>query len=120
MARAGYPKEARLRLRRDFHRLVGNARIYPGRECLVRVMDNDCGQARVGMAAPRRYGNAVRRNRFRRLVREAFRDLRGELGAVDLLVSPRKQLEEPTLAGIRADLAAAPQRARTQRPRRSR
>jgi ribonuclease P protein component len=56
--------------------------------------------ARLAIAAPRAYGNAVRRNRLRRLVREAFRRLRPSLGDVDLLVAPRKTLREPTLEGL--------------------
>ena len=112
MPRADYPKSARVRLRQDFRKLMSDARFHPGAECVVRVLLNDLGRPRLGIAAPRRYGRAIRRNRFKRLVREAFRALQGELGAVDLLVSPRKSLEEPTLAGLTADLRVAPRRAR--------
>ncbi len=74
-------------------------------------MPNKAGRARLGMAAPRRYGNAVRRNRFKRLVREAFRRAGGALGRFDYMVTPRKTLREPTLAGITRDLRAAHARA---------
>jgi len=117
MSAADYPKRARLRSKPQFLRVLGGGRIFPGRECLVRIVANDLGFARLGMAAPRKYGNAIRRNRFRRLVRAAFRELRDELGGVDLFVAPRRGLVEPTLAGLRADLAAAPTRAHEQRPR---
>ena len=54
------------------------------------------GRPRLGVAAPRAYGGAVRRNRFKRLVREAFRSLRADLGAVDVFVAPRRgNLESP-------------------------
>jgi ribonuclease P protein component len=71
---------------------------------VVRVRENGLGRARLGLATPRAYGDAVRRNRFRRLAREAFRSVRARLPAVDLLVEPRRDLGEPTLDGLVRDL----------------
>ena len=109
---AHYPRTARIRRPADFRRLLRAGEVFPGREVLVRRVPNEHGEARLGIAAPRRYGPAVRRNRFRRLVREAFRAVRAELGAYDYFVSPRRHLTEPTLLGIRADLVST----RTRRP----
>ena len=67
-------------------------------------------RARLGIAAPRAYGKAVRRNRFKRLVRTAFRRVHASLRPVDLLVEPRRgprDADRPTLAGLEADLLAA-------------
>ena len=102
-----YPRSARLRLDRDFRAVLAHARAVPGRECLVRVARRVEGGARLGIASPRGMGGAVTRNRFRRLVREAFRARRARLGPVDLLVSPRRGLVAPTLAGITEDLERA-------------
>lgn len=115
MARAAYPKKARLTRRAQFLRVLREGRLHPGRESVVRIAPNDVGFARLGLATPRKYGNAVRRNRFRRLAREAFRCVQRELGSVDVFVTPRRGLSEPTLDGLRADLEAAPQRARAGR-----
>ena len=112
------PKNARLRHRAEFQRLLKAGEVFPGREVLIRRLANPCGHPRVGISTPRRYGKAVRRNRLRRLVREAFRMLQGELGDYDFLVSPRKHLEEPTLAGIVKDLEGT--RTRTPLPPRRR
>ena len=78
-----------------------------GKEGVLRVVANDLGRARLGLATPRRYGGAVRRNRFRRLAREAFRAVRGRLGSRDFLVEPRRDLREPTLDGLSRDFVAA-------------
>ena len=102
-----YPRAARLRLDRDFRGVLAHGRAVPGRECLVRVARREAGGARLGIASPRGMGGAVTRNRFRRLVREAFRALRAGFGPVDLLVSPRRGLTTPTLAGITEDLERA-------------
>lgn len=105
-----YPRAARLRLQRDFRAVLDHGEAVPGRQCLVRRLARAQGPARLGIATPRGFGGAVARNRFRRLVREAFRVLAPSLGALDLMVSPRRGLREATLAGIRADLERAVRR----------
>ena len=48
------------------------------------------GEARLGMAvSTRAAGNAVNRNRLRRLIRESFRMHRQEMPAVDVFVTAR-------------------------------
>jgi ribonuclease P protein component len=109
--RGGYPKAARLRAAEEFRRVRARGRRFVGRACVVRALRNDAGRARLGLATPRAYGSAVRRNRFRRLVREAFRALGPSLGAADFLVEPVKGAPEPTLASLRGDLEEAARRA---------
>jgi ribonuclease P protein component len=57
---------------------------------VMQRIDNEAGEARLGMAVSiRAAGSAVRRNRIRRLIRESFRLHRQELPAVDVLVTAR-------------------------------
>lgn len=109
-ARFPYPRAARLRLQRDFRCVLDQGEMLPGRQCLVRRLARAQGPARLGIATPRGYGGAVARNRFRRLVREAFRLLAPGLGSIDVMVSPRRGLSRPTLSGIRTDLERAVRR----------
>jgi ribonuclease P protein component len=102
-----YPKTARLRRDADFTVVRARGRRVNGRQAVVRVAPRPSGPARLGIGVPRAYGGAPRRNRFRRLVREAFRALRPTLPPCDLLVQPRRDLVEPTLDGLREDLAEA-------------
>jgi ribonuclease P protein component len=105
-----YPKSFRLRTAEDFRRVRARGRRYQGAESIVRVLRTDGPAPRLGLATPRAYGSAVRRNRFRRLAREAFRALAATLGPVDCLVEPLrrgKDAPEPTLRGLAADLGSA-------------
>lgn len=102
-----FPKSRRLRLDRDFAPVRTKGRRYVGKEASIRWVTNDGRGPRLGLSTSRKYGNSIRRNRFRRLAREAFRSLASRLPARDLLVEPRRDLDEPTLEGLRRDLALA-------------
>ena len=61
---------------RDFKRVYvrGKSLVSP---CLVTyVMKNRCGETRVGITTSKKTGNAVHRNRARRVIRAAFGVLR--------------------------------------------
>jgi len=67
----------------------------------VNALANGLGFARLGMSvSTRTVGNAVRRNRVRRIIREVFRIRRTGLPAVDLVVTSRpgaRDAERPAL-----------------------
>ena len=107
-----YPKAARLRRERDFVPLRRGGRRVIGAEAVLKLLDTGQPRARLGLAASKGYGNAPRRNRFRRLAREAFRRIAPELRAVDILAMPLRDLGEPTLDGLIADLRRAAARER--------
>jgi ribonuclease P protein component len=93
-----YTKSLRLRTRADFS-AVYDAKTRETRGPLViYARPNQLGHPRLGLSTSRKVGTAVRRNRIRRLVREAFRHLQHDLPAgYDLLVVVRPH-EPLTLA----------------------
>lgn len=51
-------------------------------------LPNELGHARLGMAVSRKYGNAVQRNRFKRQIRNMFRQHAVRDLGVDVLIVP--------------------------------
>jgi ribonuclease P protein component len=106
------PKAARLRRRREFLAVQGRGeRLYAG-EVLVLAQPSGAHRARIGITVSSKIANAVGRNRVKRWVREAFRQIQAELPAVDLAVIARSGAPEMGLAGARRALAAARDRLR--------
>jgi len=74
-----FPRTRRLRSKLDFS-AVFDAGIRQSRGPLtVLARPNDLPHPRLGLSLSRRVGNAVRRNRIKRLLREAFRLMQHDL-----------------------------------------
>ena len=89
------PKSLRLTRRSDIKRIFEQGRrVVDSRMTLWGMpspADNAAGgRARIGVAVSVRHGNAVRRNRIKRLCREAGRLVRADLpGGWDFIIVPR-------------------------------
>lgn len=104
----GFPKSARLLTRRDFV-VARRGRRFDGR-CFVvyvRVREDKDEGARLGLAVSTRVGDSVRRNRVRRLAREVFRRIRGQLGDRDVLMVARPAAVGASIADVERELLGA-------------
>ncbi len=91
--------------KKDFERLRKAGRRGGDQILRVLVACNGLTFSRIASAVPRRYGNAVARNRLRRLFRGAFRLDKDSIPAgYDILLSPAKGAQVPDLESIRASL----------------
>jgi len=91
----------RLRTRGDFDAVFRGGRFVRRTEMTVRAMPNGLAHARLGLVVGRRHGNAVRRNRMKRLLREAFRRNRHLLSTpCDIVVAPRSGWRDLSLQTI--------------------
>jgi ribonuclease P protein component len=85
-----FPRNAHLRSSADFDRVFAAHNRAGDRIMSLYALPNQLPLTRLGIAVGVKYGNAVRRNRIKRRIREAFRLMRHELQVgLDLVVLPR-------------------------------
>ena len=91
-----------LRTRRHFQRVYENGRKAVGTSCVVYAYSPQpeeiasVGHCAVGVVASRKVGNAVRRNRAKRFLREAYRALSARLiEPIWIVLIARSTLADP-------------------------
>lgn len=100
---ASFPKTRRVLLGRDFERVMRNGRKIHTRNLIVFAARGPTDHARLGLAVGRKVGKAACRNRWKRLIREAFRlTLQHRLLAVDLVVAVKAAPALPPQTGTAA------------------
>lgn len=94
-----FSRSLRIRDGRDFTAILKRGRYAADRTLVVNVrvstsnvQEPDCrGVGRLGITIPRKAGNAVVRNRWKRLIREAYRTQKAVLPpGYDVVVRPRR------------------------------
>jgi ribonuclease P protein component len=79
----GFPKAERLLKRHEFLRLSGHGRKIHTQNFIVLRADSSGPSARIGATVSRRTGNAVVRNRIKRMIREFYRLNKGLFVSAD-------------------------------------
>jgi ribonuclease P protein component len=98
------PTKCRLRHATDFQRVFRRRRSVADSSLVVYLCPNQLGYCRFGLSVSRKVGPAVIRNRWKRLIREAFRRHRHQLpSGFDLVVLPRRGAQ-PDYRSVTASL----------------
>lgn len=112
-----FTKARRVRRRGEFKRVFDLSLRTRGKFLTVLMAPNAKGTARLGIVASRKLGDAVRRNRAKRLIREVFR--RSEFPAglgMDVVVIPRRELFDAGYSTLESDLRVAFKRCASRLP----
>ena len=92
----------RIRTRPEFQRLYDEGARISGRFMTLFVLANGLEIQRCGVAATRKLGSAVIRNRAKRLAREIFRRHKLTAG-YDIVIVPRREILDAPFASLEAD-----------------
>ena len=102
-----FPKQLKLRKRSEFLRVQKQGQRLVGQYICIDWKRSLATQTRLGITASKRFGAAHERNRFKRLVREAFRTLHSTLpSSFDFNVSPRQFVKNAKLLDVRSEFQA--------------
>lgn len=119
---ATQPSSLRLRTQRDFRSVYGRGRRASGAWVTVVVWPRQAGQVpgpRLGVSVSKDHGGAVRRNKIKRLLREAFRLERHRMPAdIDVVLIPKRRDDNLPLAGLQAELVPLIQKALSKKDQR--
>jgi ribonuclease P protein component len=86
-----FPRRYRIRRQAEFDRVFAQQVYAADRTLVVQGCRNDLDLTRLGLSVSRRVGHAVVRNRWKRVIREAFRHQRASFPrGLDLIVRPRR------------------------------
>ena len=118
MKRFSFQKNTRLLSNSQFKAILDRGRRLSNGLLTLYVAQNDCGYARLGVSVGKSSGNAVVRNRLKRLLREAFRQSQEQISAsydYVLMISNRRAkgsgtAGQPTFKQVKASFLVLVQR----------
>ena len=117
MKRLSFPKKKRLVSNSQFRAVMARGRRLSNGVLTLYMAQNDLEYSRLGVSVGKSHGNAVVRNRLKRLMREAFRQNQSRIPAgydYLMMISPRwfkksnseKMPKEPTFEQVESSFLA--------------
>ena len=103
-----FSKAQRVRRRGEFQQVFNQGYRVASRYFTLLLAPRPGSPARLGIVASKKLGDAVHRNRAKRLIRELFRRQQSVAqGGLDVIVIPRRELFEAAYADLDRDFQAA-------------
>jgi len=113
---SGFRPAERLCRRAEFRQVYERGTRVHSRYCTLFILPNERTTGRLGIAATRKLGGAVQRNRAKRLIREVFRRNKIAQG-LDVVIVPKRELLDASLTVLEADYRTTLERASRQHAR---
>ncbi|MFO0924619.1 MAG: ribonuclease P protein component [Pirellulales bacterium] len=119
MSDHSFDASKRLKSPLDFQRVFESGKVAANEMLVVHALKRDGDETRLGISISKKVGHAPLRNRWKRLIREAFRLQRESLPrGFDLVIRPKKDAE-PDYERIYGGLVRLVQRASQASPRKA-
>jgi ribonuclease P protein component len=100
-----FPKSVRLRSTGQFQKVFAARRSAADHAVILFAVPNELPHSRLGLSVSKKIGNAVVRNRWKRLLREAFRKSLSELpSGFDFVVLPKRNVDVRTVKHLEQSL----------------
>ena len=100
-----FPKSHRLRNSAQFQKVFAARCSAADGAIILFATSNELSHCRLGLSVSRKVGNAVTRNRWKRIIREAFRHIHAELpGGFDLVVVPQRNVDVRSVSNLQHSL----------------
>src|SRR5580765_4346845 len=100
--KARFRPNEHIRRRVEFQEVYARGGRVQGRFTTLFILPNTLNVGRLGIAATKKLGGAVQRNRAKRLIREVFRRYKVAPG-FDVVVVPRRELLDASLSTLETD-----------------
>ncbi len=101
-----YPKSNRLRSKKDFSNLRDNSKTYSNKFFRIYFKKNNTDTSRIGISVSKKCGNAVFRNKVKRMTKESFRiSPYKKLGHDALIVINSRTINKDNLQEYKAKLS---------------
>ena len=109
----GFPHEVRIVRSSDYRKLYKTAKKVHSERFILFWRENGLGHHRLGLTVSRKVGNAVVRNRAKRLFREIFRKCFREIpGQADIIINVKASYAKANYIELRTEFLAAAQKIR--------
>jgi len=115
---ARFRAQEHIRAREEFEAVYNDGRRVSGGLMTLFVGSNNRNITRLGIAATRKIGGAVVRNRAKRLAREVFRHHKPEAG-LDVVVVARREMAHAPYTAVESEFRALLERRTSSGPSRS-
>ncbi len=94
----------RIKRNEDFQSILGNKKFRGSKSFVVYTKDKQEAHARIGIAVPKKTGNAVVRNKVKRQIREIIRPLELKNKNKDLIIMAKRTYLNASFEENRKDL----------------